>query len=138
MQALQDFKERVRQYEKVYQPVTDGTSNRDMHFIQLVNMVTGRGHMDINRISGYIPGKIVFFLMQVRRLLYSSFRLALPVILIQYPYQQMYPTLSNRDVARNAKVACVTCKSNCLNDSDVFFKKYIFWGYFDPTNIYIF
>ena len=28
-------------------------------------MVTGRGHMDVNRISGYIPGKIVFFLMQV-------------------------------------------------------------------------
>lgn len=30
--------------------------------------VTGRGHMDINRISGYIPGKIVFFLMQARPL----------------------------------------------------------------------
>ena len=28
-------------------------------------MVTGRGHMDVNRISGYIPGKMVFFLMQV-------------------------------------------------------------------------
>jgi hypothetical protein len=27
--------------------------------------VTGRGYMDINRISGYIPGKIVNFLMQV-------------------------------------------------------------------------
>jgi len=27
--------------------------------------VTGRGHMDVNRISGYIPGKIVTFLMQV-------------------------------------------------------------------------
>lgn len=27
--------------------------------------VTGRGHMDVNRISGYLPGKIVFFLMQV-------------------------------------------------------------------------
>ena len=28
-------------------------------------MVTGRGYMDINRISGYIPGKLVQFLMQV-------------------------------------------------------------------------
>ena len=28
--------------------------------------VTGKGYMDVNRISGYIPGKIVFFLMQVR------------------------------------------------------------------------
>ena len=27
--------------------------------------VTGRGYMDVNRISGYIPGKMVFFLMQV-------------------------------------------------------------------------
>ena len=65
LQALFDFKHRIMNYEKVYESMTDGTSNRDMHFIQLVNMVTGRGHMDINRISGYIPGKIVFFLMQV-------------------------------------------------------------------------
>jgi hypothetical protein len=27
--------------------------------------VTGRGHLDINRISGYLPGKIVYFLLQV-------------------------------------------------------------------------
>ena len=25
----------------------------------------GRGYMDVNRISGYLPGKMVFFLMQV-------------------------------------------------------------------------
>ena len=30
-----------------------------------MNRVTGKGYMDVNRISGYIPGKIVFFLMQV-------------------------------------------------------------------------
>ena len=35
--------------------------------------VTGRGHIDINRISGYIPGKIVFLLMQVRKCLVFSF-----------------------------------------------------------------
>jgi hypothetical protein len=29
--------------------------------------VTGRGYMDVNRISGYIPGKMVFFLMQARQ-----------------------------------------------------------------------
>ena len=29
--------------------------------------MTGRGYMDVNRISGYIPGKMVFFLMQARR-----------------------------------------------------------------------
>jgi hypothetical protein len=65
LQALADFNARIREYEKVYVPLTDGHSNRHIHFIQLVNMVTGRGYMDINRISGYIPGKIVFFLMQV-------------------------------------------------------------------------
>lgn len=31
----------------------------------LVCRVTGKGYMDVNRISGYIPGKMVFFLMQV-------------------------------------------------------------------------
>ena len=36
-----------------------------MHYIKLTDMVTGRGWMDVNRISGYIPGKIVFFLMQI-------------------------------------------------------------------------
>ena len=63
---MADFEARIREYEKVYQPLTDGKSNRHIHFIQLVNMVTGRGYMDINRISGYLPGKIVFFLMQAR------------------------------------------------------------------------
>lgn len=65
MQAMQDFNNRIKEYEKVYVPLTDGKSNRHVHFIQLVNMVTGKGHIDVNRISGYIPGKIVFFLMQV-------------------------------------------------------------------------
>jgi 6-phosphofructo-2-kinase len=64
VQAFADFKARIAEYEKVYVPITDGQSNRHIHFIQLNNMVTGRGYMDINRISGYLPGKIVFFLMQ--------------------------------------------------------------------------
>ena len=64
---MKDFGRRIAEYEKVYEPLTDGKSNRHLHFIQLVNIITGRGHIDINRISGYIPGKIVFFLMQVCR-----------------------------------------------------------------------
>jgi hypothetical protein len=44
--------------------------------------VTGRGHIDINRISGYLPGKIVFFLMQVRGVSFMEYasmpRLASP------------------------------------------------------------
>lgn len=34
--------------------------------------VTGKGYMDVNRISGYIPGKIVFFLMQASGLRYNT------------------------------------------------------------------
>ena len=85
----------MKKYEEVYEPLKD----RNVHYIKLIDMVTGRGHMDVspeaaalnprqredtgvnsceilrcwspsfidqvNRISGYIPGKIVFFLMQV-------------------------------------------------------------------------
>lgn len=59
--ALDDFRDRIRKYEEVYETITD----RNQHYIKLIDMVTGRGYMDVNRISGYIPGKIVFFLMQV-------------------------------------------------------------------------
>lgn len=59
--ALTDFKERIAKYESVYETITD----RTMHYVKLIDMVTGRGHMDVNRISGYIPGKMVFFLMQI-------------------------------------------------------------------------
>lgn len=60
-QALKDFKERISKYESVYETIND----RTMHYVKLIDMVTGRGHMDVNRISGYIPGKMVFFLMQI-------------------------------------------------------------------------
>lgn len=61
--ALRDFKERITKYEQVYEPLDD----RSFHFIKLIDMVTGRGYLDINRISGYIPGKLVFYLMQINR-----------------------------------------------------------------------
>ncbi|KXZ51897.1 hypothetical protein GPECTOR_11g330 [Gonium pectorale] len=60
-QSLEDFKARIGKYEEVYEPIND----RNIHYIKLIDMVTGRGHMDVNRISGYLPGKIVFYLMQV-------------------------------------------------------------------------
>ncbi|GIL74841.1 hypothetical protein Vretimale_2423 [Volvox reticuliferus] len=60
-QSLSDFKARIHKYEEVYESIND----RNLHYIKLIDMVTGRGHMDVNRISGYLPGKIVFFLMQV-------------------------------------------------------------------------
>ncbi|KAF6255112.1 6-phosphofructo-2-kinase-domain-containing protein [Scenedesmus sp. NREL 46B-D3] len=67
-QAVIDFMLRIRKYEDIYEPIED----RNMHYIKLTDMVTGRGHIDINRISGYLPGKIVFFLMQVRRVCKSG------------------------------------------------------------------
>lgn len=60
-QALRDFKDRIKYYQAVYEPISD----RRHHYIKLIDMVTGRGHLDVNRISGYISGKIVFFLMQI-------------------------------------------------------------------------
>lgn len=59
--ALADFKTRIKMYEDVYETITD----RSLHYVKLIDMVTGRGHMDVNRISGYIPGKMVFYLMQI-------------------------------------------------------------------------
>eukprot|EP00955_Chlamydomonas_euryale_P040394 351675-Chlamydomonas_euryale.AAC.7 len=36
--AIQDFKERIRKYQEVYQPIDD----RTYHYIKLIDMVTGR------------------------------------------------------------------------------------------------
>ena len=69
--ALADFKDRIAKYESVYETITD----RSLHYVKLIDMVTGRGHMDVNRISGYIPGKMVFFLMQVCKALGRSRRI---------------------------------------------------------------
>ncbi|KAL3144542.1 hypothetical protein ABBQ32_004273 [Trebouxia sp. C0010 RCD-2024] len=60
-EALKDFQDRIAKYEEVYETITD----RSLHYIKLIDMVTGKGYMDVNRISGYIPGKMVFFLMQI-------------------------------------------------------------------------
>lgn len=66
--ALRDFKERIKNYESAYETITD----RTLHYVKLINMVTGRGYMDVNRISGYIPGKMVFYLMQICKALGRS------------------------------------------------------------------
>lgn len=58
---MSDFRDRISKYEEVYETV----SEEHLHYIKLIDMVTGRGQMVLNRISGYIPGKLVFFLMQI-------------------------------------------------------------------------
>ena len=66
--ALADFKTRIKMYENVYETIID----RSLHYVKLIDMVTGKGHMDVNRISGYIPGKMVFYLMQICKALGRS------------------------------------------------------------------
>eukprot|EP00850_Spirogloea_muscicola_P008694 SM000047S16833 [mRNA] locus=s47:188022:193934:+ [translate_table: standard] len=52
--ALADFKERLANYEKA---MDEGS------YIKLIDMVSGNGQMQVNNISGYLPGRIVFFLV---------------------------------------------------------------------------
>ncbi|KAI5576720.1 hypothetical protein BDE02_09G063900 [Populus trichocarpa] len=56
--GLQDFKSRLSNYEKVYEPVEEGS------YIKMIDMVSGHGgQIQVNNISGYLPGRIVFFLV---------------------------------------------------------------------------
>ncbi|XP_054818847.1 6-phosphofructo-2-kinase/fructose-2,6-bisphosphatase-like isoform X2 [Prosopis cineraria] len=56
--GLQDFKNRLANYEKVYEPVEEGS------YIKMIDMVSGQGgQIQVNNISGYLPGRIVFFLV---------------------------------------------------------------------------
>ncbi|XP_042041535.1 6-phosphofructo-2-kinase/fructose-2,6-bisphosphatase-like [Salvia splendens] len=53
-----DFKVRLENYEKVYEPVEEGS------YIKMIDMVSGNGgQIQVNNISGYLPGRIVFFLV---------------------------------------------------------------------------
>ncbi|KAK8467122.1 hypothetical protein PHAVU_008G259400 [Phaseolus vulgaris] len=56
--GLRDFKERVANYEKVYETVEEGS------YIKMIDMASGHGgQIQVNNISGYLPGRIVFFLV---------------------------------------------------------------------------
>ncbi|KAI8013823.1 6-phosphofructo-2-kinase/fructose-2,6-bisphosphatase [Camellia lanceoleosa] len=56
--GYQDFKKRLDNYEKVYEPVEEGS------YIKMIDMVSGQGgQIQVNNISGYLPGRIVFFLV---------------------------------------------------------------------------
>ncbi|XP_022847183.1 6-phosphofructo-2-kinase/fructose-2,6-bisphosphatase isoform X3 [Olea europaea var. sylvestris] len=53
-----DFKHRLENYDKVYEPVEEGS------YIKMIDMVSGHGgQIQVNNISGYLPGRIVFFLV---------------------------------------------------------------------------
>ncbi|XP_002987173.2 6-phosphofructo-2-kinase/fructose-2,6-bisphosphatase [Selaginella moellendorffii] len=56
--ALADFKARLVHYSKAYEPVDEGS------YIKMIDMVSEQdGQMQVNNISGYLPGRIVFFLV---------------------------------------------------------------------------
>ncbi|XP_021746147.1 6-phosphofructo-2-kinase/fructose-2,6-bisphosphatase-like [Chenopodium quinoa] len=56
--GYRDFKRRLDNYEKVYEPVEEGS------YIKMIDTVSGRGgQIQVNNISGYLPGRIVFFLV---------------------------------------------------------------------------
>lgn len=56
--GLRDFKERLANYGKVYEPVEEGS------YVKMIDMVSGNGgQIQVNNISGYLPGRIVFFLV---------------------------------------------------------------------------
>jgi broad specificity phosphatase PhoE/predicted kinase len=57
--AFRDFKARIAQYERTYEPVSDAEGS----YVQLVD--AGR-QVITNRIEGYLMSRIVFFLMQIR------------------------------------------------------------------------
>ncbi|PSS09503.1 Fructose-2,6-bisphosphatase [Actinidia chinensis var. chinensis] len=56
--GYRDFKQRLDNYEKIYEPVEEGS------YIKMIDMVKGQGgQIQVNNISGYLPGRIVFFLV---------------------------------------------------------------------------
>ena len=57
--------------------------------------VTGRGYMDVNRISGYIPGKMVFYLMQASSALAHC---VLSVVLVQMRVPNLCSALSHLEL----------------------------------------
>eukprot|EP01065_Artemidia_motanka_P000822 TRINITY_DN1038_c0_g1_i1.p1 TRINITY_DN1038_c0_g1~~TRINITY_DN1038_c0_g1_i1.p1 ORF type:complete len:948 (+),score=347.16 TRINITY_DN1038_c0_g1_i1:54-2846(+) len=65
--VLRDFKERISQYEKVYEPLRQET-DEGRSWIQLRD-VSGQGNSGgkvmINRISGTLPVKLLFFLLNL-------------------------------------------------------------------------
>ncbi|XP_010487146.1 PREDICTED: 6-phosphofructo-2-kinase/fructose-2,6-bisphosphatase isoform X1 [Camelina sativa] len=56
--GVRDFRDRLANYERVYEPVEEGS------YIKMIDMVSGNGgQIQVNNISGYLPGRIVFFLV---------------------------------------------------------------------------
>lgn len=60
-EAAKDFRNRIRNYEKVYQTIDDKYEN-DLTYVKLVNV--GR-QVIINRIQDYLQSRVVYYLMNL-------------------------------------------------------------------------
>ncbi|KAI9596423.1 histidine phosphatase superfamily [Syncephalis fuscata] len=65
-EAAADFRERIRHYEALYQPVEE----RDLTFIRLVNVGS---QVVVNLIQGYLQSRIVYYLMNLHATTRSIF-----------------------------------------------------------------
>ena len=65
--VIADFKARIRMYEQVYQPLSI-ESDEDRSWVQLRNTISSHmgGHITVNRISGHLPTKLLYFLFNLR------------------------------------------------------------------------
>jgi broad specificity phosphatase PhoE/predicted kinase len=67
-EALRDFMRRMDEYEKAYEPLGSGPHELpEAHsFIRVVDIASGSGSMQVSRIQGYLPGRIVYFLLNAQ------------------------------------------------------------------------
>eukprot|EP00842_Homolaphlyctis_polyrhiza_P000488 jgi/Hompol1/143/HPOL_002452-RA len=61
-EAIRDFRIRIANYEKVYEPISEEEESRNVSYIKIINV----GQKVIaNGIHGYLPSQCVFYLMQM-------------------------------------------------------------------------
>lgn len=60
--AVQDFRQRIRHYEEIYETIQADGNERDSSFVQLYNV---GAKVIINRIRDYRQSRIVFFLINL-------------------------------------------------------------------------
>ncbi|KAI7871517.1 6-phosphofructo-2-kinase-domain-containing protein [Spinellus fusiger] len=60
LEALADFRSRVMNYERAYEPIGDWEEENDIQYCKLINV--GKKVIAYN-ISGYLPGQCLFYLM---------------------------------------------------------------------------
>lgn len=61
-QAAQDFRERIRNYEKVYQSIDEDGDEQDLTYLKIMDI--GK-QVIINRIQDYLQSRVVYYLMNL-------------------------------------------------------------------------